>query len=168
MNWQTLLVPHDYSPCADRALGVASELARHHQARIVLAHVTYLPPGLTADSLIADRATGEMVRLDHHARDEATRELEKRAEMLREAGITVDINIGIGDVAEQILQLAHDEGADLIVIGTHGRTGLAHLLVGSVAEKIVRSARVPVLSVREKADPRRTTSEMVLPDLATD
>jgi universal stress protein A len=168
MTWQTLLVPHDYSPCADRALALAAELALHHKARLVLAHVTYLPPGLTADALITDRETGEMIRLDAHARAEAIQELEQRAAPLRAAGIDVTIEIGIGEIAGQILDLAATHRADLIVIGTHGRTGLAHLLMGSIAEKVLRYATVPVLTVREKAEARRTTSEMVLSDLATD
>jgi hypothetical protein len=53
-------------------------------------------------------------------------------------------------------------------MGTHGRTGLAHLFLGSMAEKVLRHSPIPVLTVRDIPDPRRTTSEMILPDLATD
>ena len=167
MEWKTLLVPHDYSPCADRAVALAADLARLHGARIVLAHVTDLH-GLTADALIPDRETGEMVRADAYARAQATRELERRADSLRAARLPVEIAVGVGDVADQILALAGDVKADVIVMGTHGRTGLAHMLIGSMTEKVLRQAKVPVLTVRDKEETRRTTSEMVVTDLATD
>jgi universal stress protein A len=147
MEWKTLLVPHDYSPCADRAVALAADLARHHGARIVLAHVTDLH-GLTADALVPDRESGQMVRADAYARAEATRELERRADSLRAAELPVDIAIGFGDVADQILELAGETKADVIVMGTHGRSGLSQLLVGSVAEKVVRQAPVPVMTLR--------------------
>jgi universal stress protein A len=167
MEWKTLLVPHDYSPCADRAVALAADLARHHGARIVLAHVTDLH-GLTADALVPDRESGQMVRADAYARAEATRELERRADSLRAAELPVDIAIGFGDVADQILELAGETKADVIVMGTHGRTGLAHMLIGSMTEKVLRRASVPVLTVRDRDEVRRTTSEMVVTDLATD
>ena len=168
MNWRTLLVPHDYSPCADRALRVAADLARHHGGRIVLAHVTHLAPGITADAMITDKETGEMIRVDQYATKTAVRELDERAAALRQDGIAVEVVTATGDVPERILELAEGEKADLIVMGTHGRTGIAHLFLGSMAEKVLRRSSIPVLTVRDAPDPRRTTSEMVLPDLATD
>jgi nucleotide-binding universal stress UspA family protein len=168
MNWRTLLVPHDYSPCADRALRLAAELARHHGARIILAHVTQLAPGITADALIADKETGEMIRVDQYASKSAVRELDQRAGSLRQDGVVVEVVTATGDVHERILELAADEKADMIVMGTNGRTGLAQLFIGSIAEKVLRHSPIPVLTVRDVPDGRRTTSEMVLPDLATD
>lgn len=168
MTWRTLLVPHDYSPCADRALRLATELARHHGGRIVLAHVTHLSPGINADSLISDQETGEMIRVDQYAAKRAGRELELRAAPLRQDGVPIEVRTATGSVAETILEIADDAKADLIVMGTHGRTGLAHLFIGSMAEKVLRHSPIPVLTVRDAPEPRRTTSEMVLPDLATD
>jgi len=168
MNWRTLLVPHDYSPCADRALRLAADLARHHGARIVLAHVTQLSPGITADALISDKETGEMIRVDQYASKSAVRELDMRAGSLRQDGVVVEVVTATGDVSERILELAADEKADMIVMGTNGRTGLAHMFIGSIAEKVLRHSPIPVLTVRGGSDTRRTTSEMVLPDLATD
>src|SRR5689334_16953078 len=133
MRWQTLLVPHDYSPCADRALALAVDLARTHKARIVLLHVTDLPPGLTADALVSDRATGDMVRVDQYASAQAMRELESRAAPVRDQGIDVKVASALGDIAAEILEVAKDAHADLIVMGTHGRTGLAHIFLGSMA-----------------------------------
>jgi len=165
MRWQTLLVPHDYSPCADRALGLAVELAKHHQAEIVLLHVTHIPPGLTADAMISDRA-GNMVRVDDYANATAAKELEARAGQV--AGVKVTVRTAIGDVDAAILSAAHEISADVIVMGTHGRTGLAHVFLGSMAEKVLRQAAMPVITVREKSDTRRTTADMVVSDLATD
>ena len=166
--WKTLLVPHDYSPCADRALGLAVDLARTHKARIILLHVTDLPPGLTADAMVSDRESGEMIRVDQYASAQAMRELEVRARPVRDQGIDIKVASALGDIAEEILEVARDSHADLIVMGTHGRTGLAHIFLGSMAAKVVRHATVPVLTVREQADPRRTTGDVVLTDLATD
>jgi nucleotide-binding universal stress UspA family protein len=169
MNWRTVLVPHDYSTCADRALRLAADLARHHGARIVLAHVTQLAPGITADALIADKETGEMIRVDQYASKSAVRELDMRAGSLRQDGVVVEVVTATGDVVDRILELAVEEKADLVVMGTNGRTGLAHVFLGSVAEKVLRQSPIPVLTVRDvPPDGRRTTSEMVLPDLATD
>lgn len=167
MEWRTLLVPHDFSPCADRALALAAELAPRHGARIVLAHVTHLPPGLTAAGLLTDPVSGKTVRVDEHARSQALAQLEPRAEAVRGRGLTVATRAVVGEIAEQVLALADAEHADVIVMGTHGRTGLAHLLLGSMTEKVLRHARVPVLTVREAA-PRRTTGDIVAIDQATD
>jgi nucleotide-binding universal stress UspA family protein len=168
MRWQTLLVPHDYSPCADRALGLAVQLAKLHQAKIVLLHVTDLPPGLTADAMITDRESGETIRVDAYAAAQAARELETRARPVRDAGVAIEVRSALGSIAEQVIDMAADVKADLIVMGTHGRTGLAHLFLGSMAEKVLRNSPIPVLTVREGSDARRTTADMVVTDLATD
>lgn len=168
MRWQTLLVPHDYSPCAERALATAVDLAKTHASRIVLLHVTHLPSGLTADAMISDRDSGQQVRVDAYAAAAATRELEARADPLRRAGLKVEVRSALGDIPDRILEVAKAEGADLIIMGTHGRTGLAHLFLGSMAEKVLRNAPVPVLTVRDEGDTRRTTADIVAPDSATD
>lgn len=154
MNWKTLLVPHDFSPSADRALVEAAALARHHGARLVLVHVTHLPPGLHADALLADPNSdaGEMIRVDAYARVNATNKLDVLAKPLRDDGVDVETRAAVGDVPDEILEAARDTGADLIVMGTHGRTGLAHLFLGSMTEKVLRQATVPVLTVRIATD----------------
>lgn len=146
--WKTLLVPHDFSPCADRALALASDLARLHGSKVVLVHVTDLPPGLTADAMLSDRETGELVRVDAYARSGATSRLEALAAPYRDAGLEVSIRAVLGDTADEILQLVPEVGADVIIMGTHGREGIKHLLMGSMAEKVVRQSDVPVLTVR--------------------
>jgi nucleotide-binding universal stress UspA family protein len=146
--WRTLLVPHDYSPCADRALELACQLATLHGAKLVLLHVTHLPPGVTADALLTDPATGTMQRVDDHTRAQALRELDERAAAPRGLGLAVELRAAVGDIPTEVLRAAREVGADLLVMGTHGRTGLAHLLVGSITEKVLRESPVPVLTVR--------------------
>jgi nucleotide-binding universal stress UspA family protein len=151
MNWKTLLVPHDFSPSADRALVEAAALARHHGARLVLIHITQLPPGFNASSLISDpnaEPGAEMIRVDAYARNNATAKLDALANPLRADGVAVEARASIGEIDEEILAAAKDCGADLIVMGTHGRTGLAHLFLGSMTEKVLRHATIPVLTVR--------------------
>jgi len=157
MNWKTLIVPHDFSPSADRALVEAAALARHHGAKLVLIHITQLPPGFNASSLIADpRAEGgeggEMIRVDAYARINATVKLDALADPLRADGVEVETRAAIGEIDEEILEAAKDCAADLIVMGTHGRRGLAHLFLGSMASKVLRQASIPVLTVRLSAD----------------
>jgi nucleotide-binding universal stress UspA family protein len=74
--------------------------------------------------------------------------LQERATNLRAQGVEVRTIARVGEVSETILQVARDERVDVIVMGTHGRAGLGRLILGSVAEKIVRQAEVPVVTVR--------------------
>ncbi|MCA9676924.1 MAG: universal stress protein [Kofleriaceae bacterium] len=149
--WKTLLVPHDFSPCAEKALSLAVDLARQEGGAIVLVHVTHLPPGLTADAMLSDGATGQLVRVDAYARNGATERLEGIAAPLRETGLQITTRTTLGDVADEILDVARDIDADIIVMGTHGRTGLKHLFLGSMTEKVLREASIPVLTVRVEA-----------------
>lgn len=146
--WKTLLVPHDFSPCADAALAAAAELARIHHASIVVLHVSDLPPNVPADARIAPAAGAPSVRLDEHVARGASARLEALVAPLRERGLEVATRARIGDVCAMILEAARDDEASAIVMGTHGRDGLAHVLLGSVAEKVVRRSGVPVVTVR--------------------
>ena len=153
MNWKTLLVPHDFSPSADRALTEAAALARHHGAKLILLHVAHLPKGgLNANATITDPQRGE-VRVDEFLKKGANDRLAALASPLITDGVVVETRVEIGgDVAEEILEHATKDGADVIVMGTHGRTGLAHLFLGSMTEKVLRHASVPVLTVRIATD----------------
>ena len=143
---QSILVPTDFSAAARHGLVKAAELARATGAKVTVCHV--LDP-----SPLAPRATRGNVaqQLD------AEQDVEKA---IHEA-LTEVIDEHFGDVehtktaliispsaADGICHYASKEDTDLIVVSTHGRTGLAHLLIGSVAEKVVRHAPCPVLTVR--------------------
>jgi nucleotide-binding universal stress UspA family protein len=141
---QTVLVPTDFSDYGDAALPHAFHFARDHRARVVLVHVIDARP--TPNPLYAHYypiATPEQVRA---AEAEATEAL--RARIPDELRDRVETLVGHGAPAAEILRVAAETKASLIVIATHGRTGLRRLALGSVAERVIREARCPVLVVR--------------------
>ena len=128
-----VLVPVDFSICSTWALRHAEEMARRFGSELILVHVDPLMLGaeLNPDRDVAIR-----------------KDLDRLVDRLRERGMTVRGVVRGGAPIEEILRAAQDQNADLIVIGTHGRTGLSHVLIGSVAESVVRKASCPVLAVR--------------------
>lgn len=145
--YQRILVPVDGSPISDRGLQEAIGLARLTRASLRLVHVmdmiTYaaaldLHAGAAGDMAVAMREAGEKI-LAHC----------KAPALAAGLDVTTVLAEGhSGSVAEQVLDQARRWGADLIVLGTHGRRGLGRFLIGSDAEQILRSAPVPVLLVR--------------------
>lgn len=148
MKLERILVPVDFSECSRRALEHAAVFATSFGATVDLLHVfgaqDHLPPEATA--AILGEGTDHLEQL---ARAHAEKELDAVAADARERGIRVGrCLVERGDPSQTITAVAEREAASLIVMGTHGRTGLAHLLIGSVAEKVVRHAPIPVLSIR--------------------
>ena len=135
-----IVCPTDFSDASRQALGSAAELAAHFQAEVCMVHVLEAQPRDLAPHVDA---------ADMRAAVE--RELRKFAEILSQKNIRVDVVLGEGDAADEIVRIAHDEHADLIVIATHGITGWRHLAFGSVTEKVVRLAGCPVLTIRATA-----------------
>ncbi len=148
MPWKTILVPHDFSSCANHAAALARDVARTTGARLILVHIAEVPTGLGADTAIMPETGGAPIKLRDYAVQGAEERLEDLASRLRKDDMAVAIAVAIGNPVDEILRAAADAGADLIVMGTHGRTGLRHLITGSVTEKVVRHASVPVLTVR--------------------
>jgi nucleotide-binding universal stress UspA family protein/quercetin dioxygenase-like cupin family protein len=138
---QTILHPTDLSDNSRYAFRLACTLARDYRARLILLHVIPAPVGCVLPEAAPDplRAaeSQEPVRRWHFAWPEPP-DPEVRAEH----------RVAEGDAVQEILGLARVERCDLIVMGTHGRTGLSRLLDGSVAEAVVRKAACPVLAVR--------------------
>jgi universal stress protein A len=157
--WKKLLVPHDFSPCAERALRTATGLARVHGAALALVHVSSLPENLPSDALITPADSDGPLRVDDYTTHGARQRLEDIAAPLRREGLAVATFAVTGGIKEQILALARQVEADALVVGTHGRTGLSHLLLGSVAESLVRVATVPVVCVRTSAPDASPTPE---------
>jgi nucleotide-binding universal stress UspA family protein len=133
-----VLVATDFSLCSLNALGHAEELARKLDAEILLLHVEAVPV-----------AGSEMADVTHAA---AERELARTADRLRHHRLRVRTLLRTGSVDEEILETAATERASLIVMGTHGRKGVARLLLGSVAERVLRGAPCPVLTVGTPKD----------------
>jgi nucleotide-binding universal stress UspA family protein len=142
MKAQKILYPTDFSEAGRPALAMATSLARDTGATLIVAHVEEPPMAYGG---------GEMYygvdQVDHE-------ELRKSlaAVVPTDPSVPCVHKLLIGDPAEAILQLAESDHVDLIVMGTHGRRGLTRLLMGSVAEAVVRRAKCPVLTVKEPAE----------------
>lgn len=136
-----ILVAHDFSDVAEAALETALAIAGPLQARVTLLHayevVTYVFP----ESVVA---TADLTAQVRGAAEEGLANVAERA---RKTGIRVDTVLRQGVAWNEIDAAALDLKCDLIVMGTHGRRGLSHALLGSVAEKVVRTAPCPVLTV---------------------
>jgi nucleotide-binding universal stress UspA family protein len=146
MRIKRILVPTDLSEAARPALKLAVELGRAFGAELVLLFVVE-PLFTSVDVLRAGAASSVLEKLSETARAALTREVA----VLKKRGVRAQSRLGEGTAAAVIVETARKVPADLIVIGTHGRTGLSHVLLGSVAERVVRRAECPVLIVRSSA-----------------
>ncbi|WP_396612969.1 universal stress protein [Haloferax sp. S1W] len=138
-----ILFPTDGSDCADEALGHAIEHAQQYDATI---HALYVADvrdvGHAAPAISGDRIRQALL-------DSGNEVLERVASKARESGVTVETTVSEGTPASVILDHADHDDIDLVVMGTHGRSGLDRYLLGSVAERVVRGSSVPVLTVRQ-------------------
>ncbi len=133
----------DFSPASERAARFAGDLVRGTGARLRFAHVVALPaPSLPMPEL--GFAPQEVLipseRLVSDAREGLLR-------LAHDLCVEAEIHVVVGSAASEIVRLAEELGTQMVVMGTHGRTGLAHLLLGSVAERVMRHVHVPVLVV---------------------
>ncbi|HEV7557378.1 MAG TPA: universal stress protein [Kofleriaceae bacterium] len=148
MSWKAILVPHDFSPSANHAAALARDVAKVHGATIALVHVIDLPHQLAGGEVIVPPETGAPIGIKEYAISSAESHLQDLAGRLAKDGVATTSFVRIGHPVDEILRIAKDEHVDLIVMGTHGRSGIRHLIAGSVTERVVRGASVPVLSVR--------------------
>jgi nucleotide-binding universal stress UspA family protein len=148
MPWRTILVPHDFSSSANHAAALARDVAKKFGARLILLHVAEVPAGIGIDTAVVPEAGAAPISLRDYATASANDHLADLASRLEKDGIVVTTQVAVGRPVDEILRAAAEEKADLIAMGTHGRTGLAHLVTGSVTEKVVRTSPVPVLTVR--------------------
>jgi len=143
-------LPTDFSECGNYALSYAASLARTFGASIICLHViepmvpTVGYSGMTEPLPIAD--------ISDQLEDSAERELPKIAEREECAGLEVEELIVHGEAASEIVRVAKDRKVDLIVVSSHGRTGLGRIIFGSTAEAVVRHASCPVLVVKPSQD----------------
>jgi len=140
----TVLTAIDFSDSSDNAFQMALSLAKSFSARLIVLHVINEPVDLRG------------FYVPHISFEKLEGEIEEGAQKMMEsfcrnnlAGFeSYDSLIVAGLPYEQIIKMAEEKSADMIVLGTHGRTGLDHVLFGSTAEKVVRKSNVPVLTVR--------------------
>lgn len=139
---KTILVPIDFQDASLEALAFARDLASRLSLEVVLLHTYAIPvvvyPGF--DPIVAPGLPDEIASTAKSA-----------VERLAQGAGDLRYILRAGDPATEILKVIDELEPAMVALGTHGRTGLAHLLLGSVAEKVVRSSRVPVLTVHAKA-----------------
>jgi len=141
-----ILVPHDFSDQATVALATAGRLAKEHGGKLTVLHVL-VPFYMPADVPFGMAAPGDLI-------PEQRQQLERLVtKTLGSNRPPVTVRIETGDASQRIIEAGRR--ADSIVMATSGRTGLAHFLIGSVAERVVRHATVPVLVLRVPARKRR-------------
>ena len=150
-----ILVPTDFSAPSDVALEYARSMARVFGASLHVLHViedATVEGGLGPETFVPPTPETRTVRMQ-----EAIERLSHRVTADDRVALRAKSEVIFGKSSQAIVDYASDNGFDLIVMGTHGRTGIAHLLIGSVAELVVRSATCPVMTIHEgqvKADMR--------------
>jgi universal stress protein A len=142
-----ILYATDFSKASGRALEEAVRLAKQNKAEILVVHVIEPVPYVAGEEF----ASGEIyTRLEEISKREAQASLAKLMQRLKTMKVRAQSLLLKGSAHDQIVKAAKSKKADMIVIGTHGRTGLAKLFMGSVAGKVVSSATCPVVTVRGK------------------
>jgi universal stress protein A len=156
MEIKKIVVPVDFSELTPALIDYASELAKIFSAKILIIHITQ--PSQLAE-MFGDLEVGMpivsqpdiMVQIENAAKTQ----LAKLEKTVADKGIAVEAAVLMGVSHAEILQFAEKEKADLIVIGSHGRSGWQHFVLGSVAEKVARKSPVPVLIYRPKTKPSK-------------
>lgn len=146
MEMHQILVPTDFSEYSKQAIAYAREWAQRFGAKLVLLHVVELPPYPLEGPLPSRLGADFLDDLERQAADELAQILPQEAE------VEVVRRVVVGVPYRKIVEAAAAEKVDLIIMATHGRTGLSHLIMGSVAERVVRTAPCPVLTMRPSAE----------------
>lgn len=142
-----ILCPVDFSEPSESALDYAVDLASKFGADVQLVHVYQLPVYALPDG--AMMAGPEFTT---KVTNELSKALDALAEKKAESGVKVETHLVEGIPYREVVRLGEELEADLVVMGTHGRTGIKHLLLGSVAERVVRSSKIPVITVPTHGD----------------
>ena len=141
-----IVCPTDFSPPACTCVQTASELAQHFGAELLLVNVVPTVPALPPDP----NYVFKVPEYERYLHMDAENHLRQVREQLVPTNVKVRTTVGHGSAADEIVAIADREGADLVVISTHGSTGIERLVFGSVTERVVRLASCPVLTVRQK------------------
>jgi nucleotide-binding universal stress UspA family protein len=153
MAIKRILVPIDFSKDSLKALAYATDFAASFGARIALLHV--VEPIYYATPTDIYTASANIAPLLDQQRRAAEQQFARIVAGMEKKGRRIQATIKTGAPSQVIVDSAKKDRADLIIMATHGRTGLAHLFMGSVAEKVVRSAACPVLTVRGKGSSKK-------------
>lgn len=152
---QHILCPVDFSPNSDRALDYAFAIAKRLDAQVTLLHAYTLPNFVMPDGIMLPGA-----ELLAQMSVDAQVQLDQRKAKYGNQGVPIQLDLTMGAPDSEIASIAEKRKADLIIMGTHGRTGLQHLLLGSTAERVVRASKVAVMTIREpKPDEAATQTD---------
>jgi universal stress protein A len=147
MNIQKILVPFDFSEYSEKACSWAVAMAEKWRARILLLHIvprpTYPPVLMGSHFNAADFEAGLQA--------EAEERMKTLVATMEHGRVPIEVKVLLGEPSWDICKVAEDGQYDLVIMGSHGRTGLGHVLLGSVAERVVRLSSCPVLVVGKKA-----------------
>jgi len=148
LTYTRILVPIDFSEHSKKSTSYAIRFASRYNAILQLLHVFVLPDYAVARNEY--EPTGGSLKTQGDVAEQAAREnLAAIEDQLRHRGIKVEAYLRVGCPFDEIVQMANHLNVDLIIIGSHGRTGLTHLLLGSTAERVVEHAQCPVLVVKQ-------------------
>jgi nucleotide-binding universal stress UspA family protein len=142
-EWKRICCACDFSEQSRVAMETAAGLAGRYQSRLTLVHARLAETQTASDVLVSSRG---VARLEAEAAEEELARWRADAEAL--AGVPVGSSLVAGDPATEIVRWAQEHGCDLVVVGTHGRVGIPRLVLGSVAERVVRRSACPVLIAR--------------------
>ena len=141
--FRRIVAPTDFSDCAEEAWGITQRTAQLLGSDVLLVHVFVEPP------VYGDVGGGYAWQVLLQAEQWATDELERWADQARKHNVTVRTVMRRGSPATEIVGLAAEEHGELVIMGTHGRGGMSRVFLGSVADRVIRTARCPVLTVRK-------------------
>ena len=150
--WRKILCAVQFDASTKATVEMARQVAEASGATVIFFHVVPMPVEAMGQPLMVEPLTG--------AEDDARRRLTQIASEC--SLLSYEIQVVTGDPAASIIDFAVEQDVDLIVIATHGRTGLSHLFLGSVAERVVRESPIPVMTVRFSSHKHRLLSESVL------
>ncbi len=157
-TFRRILVPVDGSQPSDEAVAFGLRLAGEWAAEVIFAHV------IDADRLVCAEVPGiDVSAVLNEAGGDSRLLLERAAASATALGLTAQTRLREGRTVETLLALATDDGADLIVIGSHGRSGFKRLMMGSTTEMLLRSCRLPVLVVHAAEATPEGAPEVALP-----
>ena len=142
-----ILHPTDFSPASSPALKRAIEMAKANKAELLLVHVMTSSLPIATDAYVSPKLYED---LEAATRGESQKSLDRLMQKAKKAGVRVKGLLLEGLAHRRITQVARSRRVDLVVIGTHGRTGFAKLLLGSVASRVVTVSPCPVLTVKAK------------------
>jgi nucleotide-binding universal stress UspA family protein len=142
-----ILFPTDFSECATLAFNYARDLARRYGARLTLLHVVHDSSLEVPDFGMGLAFPGYVENIPQRRKELVAEARESLEKLVNECASAVDCHVSFGSPINEILEFVERHEIEMIVLGTHGRTGFSHAILGSVAERVVRHAGCPVLTV---------------------